>query len=149
MVLPGDPIGSVKRRVGVWFLNRTMRNGIDLRKLRFLPDSFTLPVGAPNEEGAKAWLKTVGSADGQEAFNTKKGSIPVRTDADPMAYNEYQQAAMKAFADDTIVPSLTHGAAAPVAWSNEIMSAVGQFGSTNDVGQFQDALVAAADTHLQ
>ena len=115
----------------------------------FLADSFTLPVGAPNEDGAKAWLKTVGSADGQEAFNTKKGSIPVRTDADPAAYNEYQQAAMKAFADDTIVPSLTHGAAAPVAWSNEIMSAVGQFGSTNDVGQFQDALVAAADTNLK
>ena len=44
MVLPGDPIGSVKRRVGVWLLNRTMRNGIDLRKLRFLPDHLTLPL---------------------------------------------------------------------------------------------------------
>jgi glucose/mannose transport system substrate-binding protein len=114
----------------------------------FLADSFTLPVGAPNEAGAKAWLKTVGSADGQEAFNTKKGSIPVRTDADPSAYNEYQQAAIKAFAKDTIVPSLEHGAATPVAWLNDITSAVGQFGSTNDVGQFQDALVAAAQTHL-
>lgn len=114
----------------------------------FLADSFTLPVGAPNPDGAKAWLKTVGSADGQQAFNTKKGSIPVRTDADPSVYNEYQQAAIKAFAKDTIVPSLMHGAAAPVAWLNEITSAVGQFGSTNDVGQFQDALVAAADAHL-
>ncbi len=114
----------------------------------FLADSFTLPVGAPNEDGAKAWLKTVGSADGQQAFNTKKGSIPVRTDADPSVYNEYQQAAIKAFAQDTIVPSLMHGAAAPVAWLNEITSAVGQFGSTNDVGQFQDALVAAADTNM-
>jgi len=114
----------------------------------FLADSFTLPVGAPDEEGAKAWLKTVGGADGQQAFNTKKGSIPVRTDADPSVYNEYQQAAIKAFAQDTIVPSLAHGAAAPVAWLNDITSAVGQFGSTNDVGQFQDALVAAAKTHL-
>ncbi len=114
----------------------------------FLADSFTLPVGAPNEDGAKAWLKTVGSADGQEAFNTKKGSIPVRTDADPSAYNEYQQAAIKAFAKDTIVPSLMHGAAAPVAWLSEIQSAIGQFSSTNDVGQLQDALVAAADAHM-
>ncbi len=114
----------------------------------FLADSFTLPVGAPNPDGAKAWLKTVGSADGQQAFNTKKGSIPVRTDADPSVYNEYQQDAIKAFAKDTIVPSLMHGAAAPVAWLNEITSAVGQFGSTNDVGQFQDALVAAADAHM-
>ncbi|MGN6577633.1 MAG: ABC transporter substrate-binding protein [Nocardioides sp.] len=114
----------------------------------FLADSFTLPVGAPNEDGAKAWLKTVGSADGQQAFNTKKGSIPVRTDADPSVYNDYQQAAIKAFAQDTIVPSLAHGAAAPVAWLNDITSAVGQFGTTNDVGQFQDALVAAAQAHL-
>jgi glucose/mannose transport system substrate-binding protein len=113
----------------------------------FLADSFTLPEGAPNEEGAKAWLKTVGGATGQEAFNTKKGSIPVRTDADKGAYNEYQQAAMSAFAEDQIVPSLMHGAATPVAWQTDIMSAVGQFGSSGDVGQFQDALVAAAETH--
>ena len=40
-----DPVlGPVKQRVGVWLLNRTMRNGIDLRKLRFLPDSVTLPL---------------------------------------------------------------------------------------------------------
>lgn len=113
----------------------------------FLADSFTLPVGAPNEEGAKAWLKTVGGADGQQAFNTKKGSIPVRTDADPSAYDPYQQEAIKAFSQDEIVPSLAHGAAAPVAWLTDISSAVGQFGQTTDVGQLQDALVAAAESH--
>ncbi len=37
-------VGSLKRRVGVWLLNRTMRDGIDLRKLRFLPDHLTLPL---------------------------------------------------------------------------------------------------------
>lgn len=36
--------GPVKQRVGAWLLNRTMRDGIDLRKLRFLPDSMTLPL---------------------------------------------------------------------------------------------------------
>jgi glucose/mannose transport system substrate-binding protein len=114
----------------------------------FLADSFTLPVGVTNEAGAKAWLKTVGSAEGQEAFNTKKGSIPVRTDADASAYDEYQQAAMQAFSEDTIVPSLAHGAAAPVAWLTEITSAVGQFGNTQDVAQLQDALVSAAQGQL-
>jgi glucose/mannose transport system substrate-binding protein len=114
----------------------------------FLADSFTLPVGVTNEAGAKAWLKTVGSAEGQEAFNTKKGSIPVRTDADASAYDEYQQAAMQAFSEDTIVPSLAHGAAAPVAWLTEITSAVGQFGNTQDVAQLQDALVSAAQNQL-
>ena len=113
----------------------------------FLADSFTLPVGAPNEDGAKAWLGAVGSAEGQEAFNTAKGSIPVRTDADPKAYDAYQQAAIEAFAQDEIVPSLAHGAAAPVAWLTEISSAVGQFGSSGDVATFQESLVTAAETH--
>jgi glucose/mannose transport system substrate-binding protein len=113
----------------------------------FLADSFTLPVGAPNEEGAQAWLSAVGSAEGQEAFNTAKGSIPVRTDADPNAYDEYQQEAIKAFANDEIVPSLAHGAAAPVAWLTDITSAVGQFGQSGDVAGFQDALVSAAESH--
>ncbi|MEQ6899912.1 cytochrome P450 [Nocardioides sp. YIM 152588] len=34
----------MKRYVGLWVLNRTMRNGIDLRKLRFFPDALSLPV---------------------------------------------------------------------------------------------------------
>ncbi|UMG94274.1 cytochrome P450 [Nocardioides sp. TF02-7] len=34
----------IKKRVGKWLLERTMRDGIDLRKLRFLPDSVTLPL---------------------------------------------------------------------------------------------------------
>ncbi|WP_460848585.1 cytochrome P450 [Nocardioides ultimimeridianus] len=37
-------IGFAKNRVGVWLLNRTMKDGIDLRKLRFLPESISLPL---------------------------------------------------------------------------------------------------------
>lgn len=37
-------VGAVKQRAGKWFLERTMRNGIDLRKLRFLPDDITMPL---------------------------------------------------------------------------------------------------------
>jgi len=44
MALPLDLLGPIKRRVGKFLLERTMRDGIDLRKLRFLPDSFTLPI---------------------------------------------------------------------------------------------------------
>ncbi|RHW26490.1 cytochrome P450 [Nocardioides immobilis] len=44
MVLPLDLLAPVKRRIGRFLLERTMRDGIDLRKLRFLPDSFTLPI---------------------------------------------------------------------------------------------------------
>jgi len=44
MALPLDLLGPVKRRVGRFLLERSMRDGIDLRKLRFLPESFSLPV---------------------------------------------------------------------------------------------------------
>ncbi|MGF2949741.1 ABC transporter substrate-binding protein [Microbacterium alcoholitolerans] len=109
----------------------------------FLADSFTLPVGAPHAGGAKNWLKTISSAEGQEAFNLAKGSIPARTDADPAAYPEYQQGAIASFAEDTVVSSLAHGAAVKVSWLNDITSAIGQFVSTQDGQTLQDALVQA------
>ncbi|TQO22081.1 ABC transporter substrate-binding protein [Paramicrobacterium agarici] len=114
----------------------------------FLADSFTLPVGAPHEEAATDWLTTISSAEGQKAFNTVKGSIPARTDADPADYGEYQQSAMESFANDTIVSSLAHGAAAPIAWSSDISSAVGKFGSDRDKDALIQALVAAAESAL-
>ncbi len=114
----------------------------------FLADSFTLPVGAPHEKAAKDWLTTISSAEGQKAFNTVKGSIPARTDADPADYGEYQQSAMESFANDTIVSSLAHGAAAPIAWSSDISSAVGKFGSDRDKDALITALVSAADSAL-
>ncbi len=52
-------------------------------------DSFTLPSGAKQEQAARDFLSTVASIDGQIAFNTIKGSTPVRLDVpakllDPM-----------------------------------------------------------------
>ncbi|MGH3736421.1 MAG: ABC transporter substrate-binding protein [Micromonosporaceae bacterium] len=113
----------------------------------FLADSFTLPVNNPNDEGAKAWLKVCGSADGQKTFNLKKGSIPVRTDASPEDYGPYQQAAIESFGKDTVVPSLAHGAAASIGWLTDITSAVGEFGTGGDVAKFQTALADAAGKH--
>ncbi len=110
----------------------------------FLADSFTLPVGAPHEEAAKDWLTTISSADGQKAFNQAKGSIPARTDADAADYGEYQQTALESFADDTIVSSLEHGAAAEVSWLTDISSAIGKFGSDRDTSSLQTALSDAA-----
>lgn len=114
----------------------------------FLADSFTLPVGAPHAGGAKNWLKTISSADGQKAFNLAKGSIPARTDADASEYPEYQQGAMASFAEDTVVSSLAHGAAVKVSWLNDITSAIGQFVSTQDAEVLQDALVQAQNKGL-
>ncbi|WGD37249.1 ABC transporter substrate-binding protein [Lysinibacter sp. HNR] len=111
----------------------------------FLADSFTLPVGAPHEAQAKDWLTTVSSSAGQQAFNLAKGSIPARTDVDASEYGDYQQTAIESFAEDTVVSSLAHGAAAPIAWSADISSAVGKFGSDKNQQALITALVAAAN----
>jgi glucose/mannose transport system substrate-binding protein len=110
----------------------------------FLADSFVLTVGAPHEEATEKWLETISSVDGQQAFNLAKGSIPARTDVDASAYPEYQQTALASFADDVIVSSLAHGAAADTAWSNDILDAVGRFGTDRDVDAFRRGLLAAA-----
>ncbi|WP_369372931.1 ABC transporter substrate-binding protein [Promicromonospora sp. Populi] len=111
----------------------------------FLADSFTLPVGAPDAEGARAWLETVGSLEGQVAFNQAKGSIPARTDADPADFSEYQQTAIESFANDTIVSSLAHGAATPVATLNAISDATSKFTTgASDLAGYQSELAAAA-----
>ncbi|HEV7742023.1 MAG TPA: ABC transporter substrate-binding protein [Pseudolysinimonas sp.] len=93
----------------------------------FLADSFTLPVGAPHEQAAKDWLTTISSVDGQKAFNLAKGSIPARTDTVASDYPAYQQTAIASFANDTVVSSLAHGAAARIGWSSEISKAVSKF----------------------
>lgn len=115
----------------------------------FLADSFTLPVGAPHEQAAKDWLTTISSAEGQQAFNVAKGSIPARTDAKASDYGAYQQTAIESFAKDTVVSSLAHGAAAKISWSTDISSAVGKFGTDHDTAALQAALVAAADKALK
>ncbi|WP_350258311.1 ABC transporter substrate-binding protein [Scrofimicrobium sp. R131] len=114
----------------------------------FLADSFTLPVGAKNVDGAKAWLQTISSKEGQIAFNTIKGSIPARSDLseDELAqFGEYQQDAMKSFAEDTIVSSIAHGAAAPVGVSDKMNDAVAKFvQGASDVAGLQQELAQAA-----
>lgn len=114
----------------------------------FLADSFTLPKGAPNEAGAKDWLATAGSADGQKAFNVAKGSIPARTDVPADDFPAYQQSAMASFGQDTIASSIAHGAAVPLAWLDDISTATAKFYSTKDSSTFVTDLVAAADKAL-
>lgn len=110
---------------------------------QFLSDSFVLPIGAPHRDAAIAWLTVAGSREGQDAFNPVKGSIPARSDGDRSLYGEYLLSAMDDWAKDTVVGSLTHGVVANDSWKSEIDTALGLFLVGNDVGAFQDALVAA------
>ncbi|GHJ46920.1 sugar ABC transporter substrate-binding protein [Catellatospora sp. TT07R-123] len=111
---------------------------------QWLADAFVLPKGAKNAEGTKCWLKTVGSAEGQKAFNSKKGSIPARTDVSADGFPAYQQAAMADWKTATQVPSCAHGAACSQGLQGAIVSAAGKFSTDGDVAALQAALAAAA-----
>jgi glucose/mannose transport system substrate-binding protein len=111
---------------------------------QWLADSFVLPKNGKNVEGTKCWLKTVGSAAGQKAFNTKKGSIPARTDATAADYPAYQQTAIAEWKTDTAVPSCPHGSACSQGWQGAVGSAQGKFSSDGDAAALQKALVEAA-----
>jgi glucose/mannose transport system substrate-binding protein len=109
----------------------------------WLSDSFGLARGAPHRAEAIAWLKTVGSKEGQDAFNPKKGSISARTDADTSLYDEYLQWSLDQFHSDKLVPSVVHGAAAPDAFKFAFMDALNSFSNDLDVKALNEALNAA------
>ena len=108
-----------------------------------LSDSFALTAKAPNPENARNWLAVCGSLEGQEAFNPQTGSICARTDCDPALFNAYLQSAMTDWAQDSIVPSLAHGAAAIESWVSDVKDAVNLFITTGDVAGTQTVLQAA------
>jgi glucose/mannose transport system substrate-binding protein len=114
----------------------------------FLADSFTLPKGAKNPEGTKDWLRLIGSAEGQKAFNLAKGSIPARTDVPPDGFPPYQQSAMKDFKSNTIVSSIAHGAAVSLAWNTDMSTAISKFHANRDEKTLVNDLVAAAKKNL-
>ena len=114
-----------------------------------LSDSFGLPRGAPDRDAAVRWLTLAASREGQDAFNPKKGSIPSRTDGDRRLYDAYQVAAMDSYRSDTIVPSVTHGAAAAEGWLALIQDAVDAFVRDLDVKAADAALVKAAQRYVK
>ncbi|ETK31768.1 ABC transporter substrate-binding protein [Microbispora sp. ATCC PTA-5024] len=110
----------------------------------WLSDSFTLPKGAPNRDGAIAWLKVAASKEGQDAFNPLKGSIPSRKDADTSLYKDYLAWSLQQWASDKLAGSIQHGVVANDQWRTAITDAVGLFQQDQDVAKLQQALVAAA-----
>lgn len=101
-----------------------------------LADSFGLPKGIKDRDNTIAWLKLIGSVDGQNAFNPLKGSIPARLDANVKGsglYSVYSQGAADDWQKDKVVPSLWHGAAAPDSFKNDFATVLQVFNATRDV----------------
>jgi glucose/mannose transport system substrate-binding protein len=98
-------------------------------------DAFGQPVGAPNQPAVAEWLKLLGSKEGQEQFNIKKGSICARTDCDPKLFDPLGQQAMKDFASNAIVPTIAHGSAMKGSFVNALHDEMGVFALKGDVNQ--------------
>lgn len=100
-----------------------------------LSDTFGLPVGAPNEANARAWLSYIGGAAAQDIFNPLKGSLPANTTADignAELYNAYFQDAYTDWTTNSIVGSLAHGAVASQAFLDGFSAIVASFQSGRD-----------------
>ena len=113
-----------------------------------ITDTFGLPIGAPNPEGAEAWLETVASVEGQDAFNPVKGSIPARLDADRDQYNVYLQSSMDDFSEDALTPSIAHGSAAPEALMSSFEDVINEFITDRDIETTQEQLDQAASEYF-
>lgn len=109
-----------------------------------LSDTFGLPKGARHPEEARNWLRLIGTAEAQDAFNPLKGSIPANVNAGKATYTPYLQQSMQAWTTDAIVPSLAHGAAASEGWLTSIQDVLTIFVTRQDVAATQQALVLAA-----
>ncbi len=112
-------------------------------------DTFGLPKGAKHREEALNFLKVLGSAEGQDAFNPKKGSIPARTDAGNGNYDVYLKDQMEEFKTNQLTPSLAHGSAAKEGFLTEANKNISLFVTQQDAGKTAAALQAAADANLK
>ena len=90
-------------------------------------DTFGLPKNAPNRGNVLRWLELLGSAEGQNAFNPLKGSIPARTDVSRAPYDSVSLRFMDDFASNSLTPSIAHGSALPESFAQAINDEMGLF----------------------
>ncbi len=110
-----------------------------------LSDSFGLPQGAPNREATVAWLRLLGSREGQDIFNPLKGSIAARLDSDLTLYNTYLQSAAADWKTNDVVGSLAHGAVAPESFSSEFATVMEIFLNSRNASAAANAAQAIAN----
>ncbi|QSO47197.1 extracellular solute-binding protein [Alicyclobacillus mengziensis] len=108
-------------------------------------DVFGLPskLSGQAKTNATNFLKVLGSAQGQKAFNTLKGTFSPRLDANPSDYDAYSQSAMASYKKDTLVLTPGQGAVNP-GFTTALENAMTQFVSSQNVNQFVSALQSAA-----
>ena len=126
---------------GLVVLVTTGKNPLDTYKAIF--NGTGLAVGAPHRTDAVNWLKVVGSKEGQEAFNPKKGSICSRTDCDMSVFDAYLKSSATDFKANELTPSEAHGSAAPEGFVTEFQDIVFSFVTGRDAEAAQTAMQQA------
>ena len=109
-------------------------------------DSFVFPTNNPSPEATRKFLTYAGTADAQRRFNTKKGSIPPRTDVSMDEFGPFLQAQSDDFANSNEQPTtIAHGTAVRPEVKSNIESAFSSFLESWDVDATYDGLVSAFD----
>ncbi|MDI9261131.1 ABC transporter substrate-binding protein [Alicyclobacillus sendaiensis] len=109
----------------------------------YVIDTFGMPKGSKNPEGALDFLRVVASREAEKRFNLWKGSIPPRTDVPLTGFDAYSLASAAAFRKDALVPSLANGEAANPAFEQAAAQAITMLINTGNVSQFMQLLKQA------
>lgn len=102
---------------------------------RFLliAEAFGLPRGVEGRAVTIAFLKLLGSVDGQNALNPQMGSLPARQDAPLDGYDALARCAAADFQRDALVLSSAHGLASPEPFVESVEHALASFAEQRDV----------------
>jgi len=108
-------------------------------------DTFQRPTGIPDTTNSDRWFKVVVSREGQDVFNSLKGSIPARNDSDMASYGPYQKSAMADFrAARSMYPSA--GIGVPESYKLRSIDILAAFAEDRDTPRAASALAATAVT---
>jgi len=110
-------------------------------------DAVIASEATDNPDAVSSLLSYAGSAEGQERFNRKKGSIPPRTDVDTSDFTEFLQEQQTDFERSAAQPlSITHGLGVRPGQLVELKTAMSEFVSSWDAEATADALVEVFET---
>jgi glucose/mannose transport system substrate-binding protein len=87
-------------------------------------DVFGIPAGAKHEAAARAFVKTIASQPGQVAFNTLKGSSPIRLDVPTKQFDSMAKEVIGDFRNAKLRMALK--------WQGAWDDAIGEFAKTRD-----------------
>jgi len=109
-------------------------------------DTF-VPSVTTDSAGVSAFLKHVGSPEGQIAYNEKKGSLPVREDLSVEGFGPFARDGKRTLDASRVRPkSITHGLGATSAELIDLKSIVAEFVDDWDVAAATEAIIDVFET---